>query len=73
LVRVKLIEFRGERSQEEMGSKYGVTQQTWSNWERGIKTPSPAIMRQIEIESGLAMEVTFFDVFNNLKLLKRVI
>lgn len=69
-IREMLIKYRGSKSQEEMANKYNVTQQTWSNWERGKKTPSPAIMKQIEIDSGFPMEEIFADVFNNHKLLK---
>lgn len=69
-MRTKLIKFRGERSQDEMAKIYGVTQQTWSNWERATKTPSPSIMKQIEIDSGIPMEELFFDAFDNLRLFK---
>lgn len=37
--REKLIAFRGERSQVDMASLYGVTQQAWSKWELGIWKP----------------------------------
>ena len=62
--RAKLIEFRGEKSQTEMGKRYGVTQQAWSAWENGESSPNVVIMRQIEKDSGVAMEVIFFDIFN---------
>ena len=70
LKRQQLIDYRGERSQEKMGNMYGVTQQSWSKWERGAASPSLAVMKKIEIDSGISMEVIFFDSFNNLKLLK---
>lgn len=69
--RQSLINYRGDRSQDEMGNKYGVTQQSWSKWERGEATPNLTIMKQIEVDSGVSMEVIFFDSFNNLKVLKR--
>jgi transcriptional regulator with XRE-family HTH domain len=69
LKRQQLIDYRGERSQEKMGNMYGVTQQSWSKWERGTASPSLAVMKKIEIDSGISMEVIFFDSFNNLKLL----
>ncbi len=62
--RTKLIEFRGTNSQAEMGKRYGVTQQAWSSWENGETSPNVVIMRQIEKDSGVAMEIIFFDVFN---------
>lgn len=64
-MRYKLIAFRGERSQVEMADIYGVSQQAWSKWERGIDTPKPYLMKQIEIDSSIPMEELFFDAFNN--------
>lgn len=69
----ELIKFRGDRSQEEMGKKYGVSQQLWSKWERGICCPSPAMMLQLEKDSGIPMETLFFETFNNLMELKESI
>ncbi len=68
-MRLAIVEYRGSRTQAEMADKYGVTQQAWSKWERGIDTPKPHIMKQMEIDSGKPMEELFFDVFNNLELL----
>ena len=62
--RPKLIEYRGNKSQAEMGKLYGVTQQAWSSWENGDTSPNVVIMRKIEKDSGIAMEVIFFDIFN---------
>ncbi len=66
--REKLVMFRGERSQADMASHYGVTQQAWNSWESGRRTPRPHIMKRLEIDSGIPMEVLFFDVFNNFRL-----
>ena len=68
-MREKLIKFRGNRSQAEMAERYGVKQQSWSQWERGESSPKPVIMKQIEMDSGIPMEELFFDVFNKYKLL----
>lgn len=68
MVRDKIIKFRGTRSQEEMGNMYDVSQQTWSNWECGIKKPSVSRMKQMETDSGIPMEELFPDIFNNHKL-----
>ena len=65
--RQKLIDFRGNRTQSEMAKLYGITQQAWSAWENGDKTPQPHIMKQLENDSGIPMEVIFFDAFNNLR------
>lgn len=62
--RKPLVDFRGKRSQSDMASLYGVSQQTWSYWENGITTPPIAVMRQLEKDSGRPMEVLFYDVFN---------
>ncbi len=51
-----------------MAKLYGVTQQAWSKWENGESTPSLAVMKQIEKDSGISMEILFADVFNNCKL-----
>lgn len=59
-----LINFRGDRSQEQMAKIYGVSQQTWSTWENGTRTPTKKIMKRISDDSGIAMDVLFFDSFN---------
>ncbi|WP_144348606.1 helix-turn-helix transcriptional regulator [Sporomusa termitida] len=69
-MRTKLIEFRSGRTQAEMGARYGVSQQSWSYWERGVKCPCPFIMKKIADDAGVPMEIIFGDVFNNRKLLK---
>lgn len=69
--RVKLIEFRGERTQAEMAKLYGVTQQAWWKWENGETVPEPATMLRLEQDSGVSMEQLFFDAFNNLKSLPK--
>jgi len=70
-MRAKLVEFRGDRSQQEMADAYGVTQQAWSGWEKGTITPGVVTMKRLENDSGIPMEEIFFDVFNNKNLLKR--
>ena len=67
--RVELINYRGDRSQADMAKKYNVSQQAWSSWENGDKKPDVATMKQIERDSGVPMEILFYDVFNNEKLL----
>lgn len=53
-----------------MGARYGVTQQAWSYWERGAKSPAPFIMKRIADDAGVPMEILFGDVFNKEGLLK---
>mgnify|MGYP003595565165 CR=1 FL=1 len=55
---------RGEKSQNEMASIYGVTQQTWYSWESGRTVPNNEIMLKMEIEFSIPMEVIFFASFN---------
>ena len=62
--RKPLINFRGKRSQAEMARLYDVTQQTWSYWENGVSAPSIAMMQKLEKDSGVPMQVLFYDVFN---------
>lgn len=62
--REALIRYRGKRSQVEMAKKYNVTQQAWSNWEQGKDTPKIITMKKMEMDSGVAMEELFNDIFN---------
>jgi transcriptional regulator with XRE-family HTH domain len=59
-----LIAFRGNRTQKEMGEKYGVAQQVWGRWENGEARPRVEIMKRLEDDIGKPMEYIFFDVFN---------
>ena len=61
--REKLIAFRGDNTQQDMSSRYGVSQQAWSHWEKGISKPNVVLMRKIEKDSGIPMEELFPDVF----------
>lgn len=62
--REKLIAFRGKRSQADMATVYGVSQQAWSMWEMGTLKPKVVTMKRLEMDSGIPMEELFFDVFN---------
>lgn len=63
-MRKELIEFRGERSQKEMGDMFKVSQQTWSCWESGKVTPPVKKMAEVAKASGNSVENLFPDVFN---------
>ena len=67
--REKLIAFRGKRSQADMATTYGVSQQAWSMWEKGTSKPNVVIMKRLEVDSGIPMEELFFDVLNKNNLL----
>ena len=55
---------RGTNSQSDMAEKYGVSQQTWSSWEKGRTCPELSIMLQIQQEFGIPLEVIFFEESN---------
>lgn len=59
-----LVTFRGIKSQGEMAKQYGVSQQAWSKYERGLMLPSFKLMLQLEKDSGIPMEALFFEVIN---------
>lgn len=64
-MRKNLLEFlRGNRSQIEIASVYGVSQQAWSSWETGRTLPDNKIMLRMEYDFQLPMEVIFFESFN---------
>ena len=68
--RKKLIDFRGDRSQSAMAAIYGVSQQAWCMWEKGRWKPNVITMKRLEMDSGIAMEELFPDVFNKKNLFK---
>lgn len=51
-----------------MAKMYGVSQQCWCKWENGENKPSVVLMKKMEMDSGMPMEVLFFDVFNKKNL-----
>ena len=59
--RVKIIEFRGNRSQIEMANIYGVSQQAWSKYENGTTKPELELMVKISNDMGEKIE----DIFLN--------
>lgn len=65
--REKLIKFRNGKSQKEMAKRYGVTQQIWSRWETGVRTPRIENMKRLENDIGIPMEIIFADIFNKVK------
>jgi DNA-binding XRE family transcriptional regulator len=62
--REKLFAYRNGRPQSVMANMYGVTQQTWSMWEKGTWKPNVVTMKKLEADSGIPMEELFADVFN---------
>ena len=63
---------RGENSQADMASIYGVTQQTWYSWESGRTVPNNEIMLRMENDFSIPMEVIFFASFNyKMKLISK--
>lgn len=60
-----LVEYRGNRSQEEMAQMYGVTQQAWGAWELGTRTPTYLMMKKIANDIGKSIDDIFFANNNN--------
>ena len=63
---------RGKNSQADMAEKYGVSQQTWSSWEKGRTIPDNEIMLSMENDFNIPMEVIFFGSFNYKMKLKGI-
>jgi putative transcriptional regulator len=59
--RLRLIELRGNRSQEEVASKLNITRQMLSYIETGERTPSLPVARRIAEFYGVSVEIIFFD------------
>ena len=55
---------RGNNSQSDVATRYGVSQQTWYSWESGRTVPNNEIMLKMENDFLIPMEVIFFASFN---------
>lgn len=64
-VRKALVKFRANRTQREMGFLYGVSQQVWNCWEKGVSSPKVHVMKKLSEDSGVSMEKLFPDLFKN--------
>ena len=62
-MRKKLIELRGNKSQEEVSKEIGITQQFLSAIEKGERNPSIKIMKKFEIYYQKSMLDLFEDIF----------
>ena len=70
-VRDGIVRLRGERSQAEMASTYGTSQQNWFNWENGISRPRDyGLMSRISKDAGVSIEELFFNLSDRENLLK---
>ena len=65
MVRENLIKARGKQNQVQIAQECGVSQQTYSHWERGRATPSIQKMIILERVLGVPKEVLFLDIFNS--------
>lgn len=50
-------------TQEEIAQTLGISQKTWSAYERNARTPKPKTMQMIEDFFGVRKEEIFFDAF----------
>lgn len=64
-VREELIKFRAGRTQKDMAQKYGVSQQVWNCWEKGVSSPRVHMMKRLSDDSHVSMEKLFPDQFND--------
>ena len=64
---------RGNKSQVEMAEKYGVSQQTWSSWEKGRTCPELSIMLLMQNEYKIPLEVIFFAESNYKMELNKIV
>jgi DNA-binding XRE family transcriptional regulator len=69
-MREKLIKARGERSQKQLGERYGVTQQSYCSWESGRTSPPHWVIEDMEYYFGVPKKELFPDLFNSKMLLK---
>lgn len=51
-------------TQSEIAEKMGVTQKTWSAYERDFRTPKTKTMQKIEDFFGVPKEKIFFEAFD---------
>jgi DNA-binding XRE family transcriptional regulator len=68
-MREKLIKARGDSSQEQMGKRYGVRQQSYSSWESGRTSPPHWVIEDMEKFFGVPKQELFPDLFNSKMLL----
>ena len=62
-MRNKLIELRGERTQDEISKDVGISQKTLSAIERGYRNPSVEVMKKLQEYFGVSMVEIFPDIF----------
>lgn len=62
-MRNNLISVRGDRSQEEVAKKLGISQKTLSAIERGYRNPSIDLMKKIQNFYKVSMIELFEDIF----------
>jgi putative transcriptional regulator len=70
-MREKLVQLRGEKSQENVAMTLGISQKTLSAIERGFRNPSIELMKKIQQYYGISMLELFPDIFLPLGTTKR--
>lgn len=63
MMREKLIEARGDKSQKEVADSIGISQKTLSSIERGYRNPSVDLMKKIQGYYQISMLILFEDIF----------
>lgn len=62
-MRKKLIEVRGNKSQDEVAKIIGISQKTLSAIERGYRNPSVELMKKMQNYYNISMILLFEDIF----------
>lgn len=58
---IRLMQLRGDRSQEEMGNTIGVSRSAWAMYEQGKRIPRDAIKVKIAKHFKTTVQSIFFD------------
>lgn len=72
-MRSKLISLRGNKTQEQVANKIGISQKHLSAIETGFRNPSISIMKKLEQYYGVPMVELFPDIFLDKDTTKRSI
>jgi len=56
-----LVQIRGDRTQEEVARKAGISRGTYSNIERGLRNPSVSMAKKIAAALGFDWKIFFED------------
>ncbi len=61
LIGNRLIQLRGDRTQDEVSKSIGITAQALSNYELGLRLPRDLLKKKIALYYGKTVQEIFFD------------